>query len=319
MFCSGNSDSTFAASCTDSGSEMVIFPYYEARRHRKKLSNEDVARMLASTPALKKGSQDLFRQMWQDSLFSYADYLFMLSVLTKPQQHFQIAFRMLDVDGNKSIELNEFLKFQGAVNKSSALRSGEEADSSSLLCHFFGQNGSGVLRFQDFFHFMDNLQREVLELEFKNHSQGMKVINELEFAEILLRTAHISEKDVELYIERLRARLDQSHGITFDQFCNFDKFLNNLHDFSIVVKMYTVAGHPITKGQFQRAVKACMGYDLDEHLIDTVFKLFDTDGDGRLSHEEFIVVMQKRVQRGFGGKRTGWDGYKACVRKQVSS
>ena len=29
MFCSGNSDSTFAASYTDSGSEMVIFPYYE--------------------------------------------------------------------------------------------------------------------------------------------------------------------------------------------------------------------------------------------------------------------------------------------------
>lgn len=38
----------------------------------------------------------------------------------------------------------------------------------------------------------------------------MRVISELEFAEILLRTAHISEKDVEVYVERLRQRLHDS-------------------------------------------------------------------------------------------------------------
>ena len=54
----------------------------------------------------------------------------------------------------------------------SSMQSGEEVDSSSLIQHFFGQRGKAVIRFEDFFNFMDNLQREVLELEFLNHSQG---------------------------------------------------------------------------------------------------------------------------------------------------
>ena len=39
----------------------------------------------------------------------------------------------------------------------------------------------------------------------------MRVISEFEFAEILLRTAHISERDVEVYVSRLRKRLGDSH------------------------------------------------------------------------------------------------------------
>ena len=50
---------------------------------------------------------------------------------------------------------------------------------------------------------------------------------------------------------------------------------------------------------FNRAVKACTGQSLDKALVNVVFQLFDNDGDGHLSHGEFISVMKNRLHRGF--------------------
>lgn len=38
---------------------------------------------------------------------------------------------------------------------------------------------------------------------------------------------------------------------------------------------------------------------LSTHIIDTVFALFDVDGDGQLSYKEFIAIMKDRLHRGF--------------------
>lgn len=54
----------------------------------------------------------------------------------------------------------------------------------------------------------------------------------------------------------------------------------------------------LISAQFKRAVKIATGHDLSESVLDTVFKLFDMDGDNCLSHKEFIGVMKDRVLRG---------------------
>lgn len=51
--------------------------------------------------------------------------------------------------------------------------------------------------------------------------------------------------------------------------------------------------------EFSRAVKICTGLTLSSHLIDTVFAIFDEDGDGLLSYKEFIAIMKDRLHRGF--------------------
>lgn len=56
---------------------------------------------------------------------------------------------------------------------------------------------------------------------------------------------------------------------------------------------------PIPKDEFSRAVKICTGLTLSNHLIDTVFAIFDEDGDGLLSYKEFIAIMKDRIHRGF--------------------
>jgi Ca2+-binding EF-hand superfamily protein len=43
-------------------------------------------------------------------------------------------------------------------------------------------------------------------------------------------------------------------------------------------------------------VKICTGYALSQHLIDTVFAIFDEDGDGLLSYKEFIAIMKVKSQ-----------------------
>ena len=61
----------------------------------------------------------------------------------------------------------------------------------TLMTHFFGKDGTKELRYEGFKHFMENLQHEVLELEFHEFSKGCDTISELDFAKILLRYTYL--------------------------------------------------------------------------------------------------------------------------------
>ena len=50
--------------------------------------------------------------------------------------------------------------------------------------------------------------------------------------------------------------------------------------------------------EFKRAVKVATGQELSNNILDTVFKIFDLDGDECLSHEEFLGVLKNRMHRG---------------------
>lgn len=45
-------------------------------------------------------------------------------------------------------------------------------------------------------------------------------------------------------------------------------------------------------------MKICTGQSLSDHLVATVFQIFDEDGDGQLSYKEFIAIMRDRLHRG---------------------
>ncbi len=60
------------------------------------------------------------------------------------------------------------------------------------------------------FRFMENLQTEVLELEFNEFARGMQTITEEEFAHILLRYTILSKEEHQEYIQRLRERIPHS-------------------------------------------------------------------------------------------------------------
>jgi len=100
--------------------------------------------------------------------------------------------------------------------------------------------------------------------------------------------------EYDAYLDRLLDRSNKEKGVTFEEFRQFCQFLNNLEDFSIAMRMYTLADRAISKEEFARAVKICVGSPLSQHLIDVVFAIFDEDGDGLLSYKEFVAIMKVR-------------------------
>ncbi|KAM6361151.1 calcium uptake protein 3, mitochondrial isoform 1-T1 [Alca torda] len=182
----------------------------------------------------------------------------------------------------------------------------------TLLVHFFGKKGKAELNFEDFYRFMDNLQTEVLEIEFLSYSNGMNTISEEDFAHILLRYTNV--ENTSSYLENLRCTIPEEKGITFDEFRSFFQFLNNLEDFTIAMQMYNFASRSIGQDEFKRAVYVATGVKLSPHLVNTVFKIFDVDRDDQLSYKEFIGIMKDRLNRGFRETpKSGWREYYSCV------
>ncbi|KAM6222021.1 calcium uptake protein 3, mitochondrial isoform 7-T7 [Rhynchocyon petersi] len=189
----------------------------------------------------------------------------------------------------------------------------------TLLVHFFGRKGKAELNFEDFYRFMDNLQTEVLEIEFLSYSNGMNTISEEDFAHILLRYTNVENTSV--FLENVRYSIPEEKGITFDEFRSFFQFLNNLEDFAIALNMYNFASRSIGQDEFKRAVYVATGLKLSPHLVNTVFKIFDVDKDDQLSYKEFIGIMKDRLHRGFRGYKTiqKYPTFKSCLKKELHS
>ena len=83
------------------------------------------------------------------------------------------------------------------------------------------------------------------------------------------------------------------------------------------MQMFTLAHHPVRLAEFKRAVKVARGQELSNNILDTVFKIFDLDGDECLSHGEFLGVLKNRMHRGLWvpqqlGIQESWK----CVKKE---
>ncbi|XP_042172994.1 calcium uptake protein 3, mitochondrial [Oncorhynchus tshawytscha] len=191
----------------------------------------------------------------------------------------------------------------------------------TLLVHFFGKKGKAELTFDDFYRFMDNLQTEVLEIEFLTYSKGMTTISEEDFARILLRYTNI--ENISSYLDNVRQSIPdekRQQGITFDEFRSFFQFLNNLEDFAIAMQMYNFASRSIGQDEFGRAVYVATGLKLTRHLVHTIFKIFDVDHDDQLSYKEFIGIMKDRLHRGGRGYKTAerFTSFKSCMKKELA-
>ncbi|XP_029297501.1 calcium uptake protein 3, mitochondrial isoform X1 [Cottoperca gobio] len=356
--------------------ESVTLNEPKSRRAWTSLTKKDLDKMLADTPPVWKGSSNLFRNLREQGVISYTEYLFLICILTKPHAGFRIAFNMFDADGNEMVDKREFLVLEeifrkkkdrkevaedvhrldlqslqlygqpksqphSVLNKDSqhveargmwdVLRRGtsqvlfsdlaehvDENTETTLLVHFFGKKGKAELKFEDFYEFMDNLQTEVLEIEFLSYSKGLPTISEEDFARILLRYTNVD--DVSEYLENMHHSLPDEKGITFEEFRSFFQFLNNLEDFAIAMQMYNFANRSTGQEEFTRAVYVATSIKLTRHLVNTVFKIFDQDRDGKLSHKEFIGVMKDRLHRGGRGVRMEekFTSFKSCMKKQLS-
>ncbi|XP_042080454.1 calcium uptake protein 3, mitochondrial isoform X8 [Haplochromis burtoni] len=311
--------------------ESVTMSEPRSKRPWRSLTKQELEKILSDTPPVWRGSSKLFRNLRERGIISYTEYLFLLCILTKPHAGFKIAFNMFDADGNQMVDKREFLVLQeifrkknekkgrkGDAEKSAQLRADDSITiDTTLLVHFFGKKGKAELTFDDFYRFMDNLQTEVLEIEFLTYSKGMTTISEEDFAKILLRFTNV--ENISAYLENVRQCIpdEKQEGITFDEFRSFFQFLNNLEDFAIAMQMYNFAARSIGQDEFARAVYVATGLKLTRHLVNTIFKIFDVDHDDQLSYKEFIGIMKDRLHRGARVKGRQHTSFSRCVRSEA--
>uniref|UniRef100_A0A672UL33 Mitochondrial calcium uptake 2 n=1 Tax=Strigops habroptila TaxID=2489341 RepID=A0A672UL33_STRHB len=234
----------------------------------------------------------------------------LLQLIAEPQTGFQIAFKMLDTDGNEQVEKKEFFKVCVFISEVESC-----GVNTMLLVHFFGKEGKEKLRYSEFFRFMENLQTEVQEMEFIQFSKGLNVMRKEDFAEWLLYFT--DEENNEVYWQNVKERIEAGENISLEEFKTFCKFTNNLEDFSIAMQMFIVANRPVKRAEFKRAVKVATGQELSDNVLDTIFKIFDLDGDDCLSHSEFLGVLRNRIHRGLRvPQQQGIQGYWKCVKRE---
>ncbi|XP_052005193.1 calcium uptake protein 3, mitochondrial-like isoform X3 [Xyrauchen texanus] len=312
--------------------ESITMSEPKKKRFWRSLSKQDLDKILSDTPPVWKGSSRLFRNLRERGIIAYTEYLFLLCILTKPHAGFKIAFKMFDADGNEMVDKREFMVLEeifrkknekrkergGDIDSLSLLHESDNVTDTTLLVHFFGRKGKSELNFDDFYRFMDNLQTEVLEIEFLSYTKGMTTISEEDFASILLRYTTVD--NITGYLENVRQSIPDEKGITFEEFRSFFQFLNNLEDFAIAMQMYNYANRAIGQDEFARAVYVATGQKLSQHLVNTIFKIFDVDHDDQLSYKEFIGIMKDRLHRGSWGYKgeERFKSFKACMKKELT-
>ncbi|XP_039207386.1 calcium uptake protein 2, mitochondrial [Crotalus tigris] len=306
----------------------VMFDKSERKTLAKKLTKKEVDSTLANVAKARPGPT-FFRDLGDRGLISYTEYLFLLTILTKPQTGFRIAFKMLDADGNEQVEKKEFFKLQKIIGKQDEFKTAsgddilsqesemEGADiNTMLLVHFFGKGGKDKLQYSEFQRFMQDLQAEVQEMEFNQFSKGLTFMRKEDFVEWLLYFT--DEENNEIYWQNVKKRIQAGESISMDEFKTFCQFTNHLEDFSIALKMFTVASRPVKRAEFKRAVKVATGQELSDNVLDTIFKIFDLDGDNCLSHAEFLGVLKNRMHRGLRvPQQQGVQGYWKCVKRET--
>ncbi|GAB1298955.1 Calcium uptake protein 2, mitochondrial [Apodemus speciosus] len=339
----------------------VMFEQVERKTLVKKLAKKDIEDVLSGIQTARCGST-FFRDLGDKGVISYTEYLFLLTILTKPHSGFHVAFKMLDADGNEMIERKEFVKLQkiidardafktvktnwqntqdlqkiiskqdgfktvktngtehqGAALHESAVK--EAGVNTTLQVRFFGKRGEKKLHYKEFrssrtnSRFMENLQTEVQEMEFLQFSKGLNFMRKEDFAEWLLFFTNTENKDI--YWKNVREKLSVGESISLDEFKSFCHFTTHLEDFAIAMQMFSLAHRPVRLAEFKRAVKVATGQELSDNLLDTVFKIFDLDGDECLSHGEFLGVLRNRMHRGLWvSQQQSVQEYWKCVKKE---
>eukprot|EP00128_Syssomonas_multiformis_P004958 Colp12_sorted_trinity150504_noHs@30300 len=258
------------------------------------------------------------------SLISYAVFCFKKNLLAAAQKKFKIAFKMFDMDGNGTVDVQEFARFQAIIGSQSTKQRGGDLNmtpqrlrNSAVLKSFFGKDGKRLLTFQEFDRFVTQFQKEVLEKEYKMNADDKGFLSPVAFSQLLVN--YVPKKSEEAIMQRART-IPADQTVSQEEFYKFHQLLNSLHDMEVALSMYTAAGRAVQKEDFKRAAKAVAGVALADHVVDILFHIFDDDGDGKLQHREFIAIMKKRHQRGMDQSRSMYSGFRgliSCARERM--
>nr|CCA13948.1 calciumbinding atopyrelated autoantigenlike protein putative [Albugo laibachii Nc14] len=255
-----------------------------------------------------------------DGLISYTEFMFFNILLSISPRQVELAFKMFDIDRNGLLSQREFSQVVELLRMRTP--SGRQDRSfhpteGAMFKHFFGQFGTRSLSFQEFRAFQQQLKTEIFRLQISFHqeldvppsSYDMDQDNELspeEFGMFLI--SHVKQSEMDMWVDRVRWKLhDIQGGVSEKDFLSFLLFLDHLEELHIAFQL-VMDQNGVNKEQFQRASRAANRKHARDQILtplqlDILFALFDTNDDGLLDMNEFLMVMAKRKDGGFNSKR----------------
>jgi len=254
-----------------------------------------------------------------DGLISYHEYIFFMTMLSLPPSRFKVAFEMFDLDSNGSLDQKEFASMievlksksaMGASSHSNAVSTSNKvksAKSKEAQVHkgkypvLFGQRGLKTLTYSRFAGFLDQLQKDLVTLEFESFGPVEDSITAGAFATSLV--SHVYPNQYKSYMKRIKL-IDESTRVTYEQFLAFEQVLANLDDISVAINTFSAANGGFGKEHLKHAAKVVAGVKLDAGMVDVIFDVFDSDKSGTLENDEFLAVMQVRRFHGASRRRT---------------
>ncbi|KAJ1413157.1 EF-Hand 1, calcium-binding site [Sesbania bispinosa] len=216
-----------------------------------------------------------------DQLISFKEYTFFVTLLSIPESSFSAAFKMFDKDNDGEIDAEEFKKVMASmrchtrqgVHHMDGQRTGLKANGSV-------ENGGLV----EYFFGKDGKGR-------LRHDKFVQFIRDLHDEILRLEFTHydyksqktISAKD---FAHSIVASADASH---------LSRLLERVDELNNDPRFRDVCG-----------------LSLSDNVVEIVFHLFDTSGDGNLSSDEFVKVLHRRERDIAQPVGTGILGFLSC-------
>ncbi|VDP16284.1 unnamed protein product [Heligmosomoides polygyrus] len=261
-------------------------------------------------------TRSIFYKLGENGLISFSDYLFLMTLLSSESfasvslaPNYMLIFkrrRTILLSHSKFSTLTHLIMSQTTVGQrhrdhitpNSSFR---VESNSALECYFFGKNGKEKLSASKFLEFQESLYTDILRMEFERRDamDGVDgLINEASFAELLLMHAQIPEKRQKVMLKRVKRKFKSAEGISFDETLAFFQFLYHIEAVDMALHFHRMAGLPVDAKLLKRVARKITQVDLSDHVIDVVITLFDDNMDGKLSNNEMMAVMRRRMRRG---------------------
>lgn len=270
---------------------------------------------LSVTPReqLERNSIDIYKLVDAsgDGKISYTEFLFAVTLLSIPASEFVYAFRMVDVDGDESLSIEEF---QQVISQMMRQKNQEQVQG-EWMDRIFGPQRKRKISGQDFSEFVKRIQRQFLEIEYlssiddenlnKNSSQNISPIGISEALKMLTRNCENKEILIER-IEHFPNKLKEVN-VSLDQWIEMDNLSREYKRVKKVFALFCPEPENLSKEQFFRVIRAAAGISFAPEWIDVFAELFPAAGKhGNVNGVEFVKLLQTRREK-FGIKSSRSD------------